>query len=268
MLKGVDSGEDPSNPSSDSSSESDSDVETTGSATFIDQSPLNRILKAITEDVRCLYRISILLQRPAIRDKYIRSISKKEETTTFYFWDRLHILEKATQWARDVAKSSNTANITTISSDHPLIDRLAMANCRRREQLLYWKSHPDRPSIVNNHGSVVPILQDRTLKLDSRSQIGKSAVGQMQLERVTSKTDTKTQRTHQSMSTVAASALDEDDLNVDVVHTVYASSSKGWATVLKVPEVPKPTGNDKTFDCPYCFAKLNTQMMQQRVRWK
>jgi hypothetical protein len=254
--------EDGSTPSSDSESSSD---ELDHGELKSKKSPVQYLLTLIFDHVRSLYKISVLLRRPAIHDKYIRSVSKDENISCFAYWEKDHVAEKMTQWALD----KDLRYEKPIGHDHPLAFRLAMANIRRREQLKHWQRHPDRPSIFTAQASGLPELLTApaaNLKVETRSQPDKKRSSF--LEKITSNTATTGRETKQSFSTVAASILNDHETVTGRAKTEYALSAHGGGKTLRIPDIPEVPKNTLVFDCPYCFSKLEVNAMKNRRLWK
>jgi hypothetical protein len=233
------------------------------------KAPIKSIISAIFEDISSLYRVSILLRRPLNKDKYIRSATTDTHLSSYLFWEKQHVIEKITQWARDIARIKGCSLVTTVNQDDPLIVRLAFANCRRREQLAYWQRHPDRPSLHVTPGSIMPSQEmepSQGARLESHSQPAKD--NSKQKKKTAGHTVATSNKTQESFSTIAASALAEDATIFGRTKTLYAPSTKGGSTILRVPDLPKFSKEALTFDCPYCFAKLDPITMQKRTAWK
>jgi hypothetical protein len=260
-------------PFDDSRSES-SESESSGDNTLIvankpRKAPIKSIISAIFEDISSLYRVSILLRRPLNKDKYIRSATTDTHLSSYLFWEKQHVIEKTTQWAKDIAGIKGCSSVTTVNQDDPLIVRLAFANCRRREQLAYWRRHPDRPSLHVTLSSIMPSQEmkpSQGARLESHSQPKKE--NNKQMKKTAGHTVATSNKTQETFSTIAASALAEEATIFGGTKTVYTPSTKGNSTTLRVPDLPKFSQGALTFDCPYCFAKLDPITMQKRTAWK
>jgi hypothetical protein len=231
--------------------------------------PIKSIISAIFEDISSLYRVSILLRRPLIKDKYIRSATTDTHLSSYLFWEKQHVIEKTTQWTKDIARIKGCSSVTIVNQDDPLIVRLAFANCRRREQLAYWQRHPDRPSLHVTPTSIMPFQEmkpSQGARWESRSQPTKD--NSKQTKKTSGHTVATSNKTQESFSTIAASALAEEATIFSRTKTVYTPSTKGGSTTLRVPDLPKFSNGALTFDCPYCFAKLDPITMQKRAAWK
>ena len=240
---------------SEGSSDEESDFEA-----GVTKPPATRLIATIFEHIASLYRVSVLLRRPTVHEKYIRSIPRDEGANSFEVWEKQHILEKIAVWTRKWSEAANSAPAPDTSADNPLIARLAAANCRRRAQLKFWQAHPDlQPT------TTFPVVDTRQkgLKFGSQSQMAKEE------EQSSSRTVTTEQRTHQSFTTVAASALNDDATTIlGNSKTAYAQSAIGINASLRIPDVPKAPEGSLVFQCPYCFAELDVEIMQQRKTWK
>ncbi|KAI1174913.1 hypothetical protein F4777DRAFT_598900 [Nemania sp. FL0916] len=168
-----DPGQDPDSDFTSSGGDSDS---STGTEEISQQhkTPKFRILfLRITDEIRSLHEISLLLRRPAVRDEFIRSGNSSVEETSlgsldnghpsavFRAFDEKHVSEKVLQWRRRSRRSQrlNPLNEATAPVDdmfrHDDIEdvqwfcqRLGRANSKRRERLKHWKQYPYSPERV------------------------------------------------------------------------------------------------------------------------
>lgn len=221
------------------------------------------LVSAIISQIRSLYETLTLLRRPAIPDKYIRSVSKNLSMDVSHFatWDRAHVAAKITQWSLD--KDMNFEE--PFNPDSFLCSRLAGGNTRRREQLKYWQIHPERPSSK----IPLPLLSPVSQQQENRSaqmhyQFMSAPVGDS-----SARSTAASKNTVQSFSTVAESVLQDNATKSGRPKTMYAPSGHGGTSQpLRVPDVPETPLGSLTFACPYCFAQLNANAMSDRQLWK
>lgn len=133
----------------------------------------------------------MLLSRPGLSGRYLRSASKNEKSSElahFAEFDYEHIREKLRQWkgkSKVIMDEEGKEETVTTAEDldarksrklsasdqtEILCRRLAKANTRRREQLQYWIHHPDRPDVVRSrdlNSDVIPDLSNALGKVDS-----------------------------------------------------------------------------------------------------
>jgi len=131
------------------------------------------VMPYIYDQVGLLYHLSVLLHPPALMGRYIKSAARDGKPSPFAQYDYSHIVEKFHHWQHIAAKpgledgtSSQQAlafnqdpeedravsesdpcarlDVESAQESHALIQRLARANTRRREQLQYWTVHPSR----------------------------------------------------------------------------------------------------------------------------
>jgi hypothetical protein len=229
------------------------------------KSEVQYLISVIFGHIRSLYKISLLLRRPAIHDKYIRSTPNDQALPHFASWDKAHVSEKMGQWAM----GEGFPYKEPIDPSNHLVSRLAAANTRRREQLKYWQKHPDRPTSI----SVQPAASDKQQSLASKDA---EAILQNQTRSIESavprederKTATSSKNTKYSFSTVAKSELNDNETFSGRPKTVYEPSENSRGRPLRVPGVPCPPPESLTFDCPFCYSKLDVKTMQQRQLWK
>lgn len=124
------------------------------------------LVKHAFEQIQLLYHMSILLNRPGLSRRYLRSTNKNKENLTlphFSEFDYMHICEKLQQWkgelkfimgeegkkeiattAEDIKKRKNAVPSPSDQTEL-LCRRLAISNTKRRDQLQNWANNPDRP---------------------------------------------------------------------------------------------------------------------------
>ena len=212
------------------------------------------LVSSIFDQIRSLYKFSALLRRPVVRDKYIRSISKDPSVSCFTPYDLDHVKNKF----------PNAGEV--------LIHRLAMANTRRRQQLKYWdKNHQNESEDVSS--AFLP----RAKPLKTRVGMSNSnaaphdnlfPVGAANTKNTSQSIGMLSKYTKESFSTVAQSALKDNETFSGRPRTIYETSMNGKVHSLRVPDLPKVPFGRKTFDCPFCHVKLEAQMMRQRNLWK
>jgi hypothetical protein len=219
---------------------------------------LRKIISTIFEGIRSLYRISVLLRRPRNSSKYLRS-----SNTTIPSYDALkvtldysHVMEKIRQWRHltmRVQVGGDEEHVVTEEeiqrrkeNEHQGIadivyfcQRLTWANLLRRKQFDYWVDCPD-----------VPESQERALGTTANQLKGQTPLV-----------------IHASLSTVAKSALGNNN-DLGQSPTVYARTVTGRSNTTRVPDVPKRSTTDPSFECPFCHIILDSKPMQKREVWK
>ena len=193
--------------------------------------------------IQLLYKISVSLRRPAVHDKYIRSVSKDANTSYFIPWDQSHV----------ESKFRNASEV--------LVRRLALANTRRRQQLEYWEKHPqDAAEGVLSEAALVKSVIPPTESKPTRS-LGIPSGS-------TKHTGIASETTKQTFSTVALSAVNDNETFSGRPKTIYPPSSQGASGHLRVPDIPKVLFGRTSFECPYCHTQLEVQTMRERQSWK
>ena len=207
------------------------------------------IISSIFEQIRSLYKISALLRRPTLPNKYIRSVSKDEAISFYAPWDQAHV----------EAKFRNM--------DPTLARRLAMANTRRRQQLKYWEKHHQEET---DELYVEPKAQQAAFSggmAKSKSHVRAEAMREAG-KLPTKSLEVRSKITKQSFSTVAQSAINDNQTFSGCPQTVYEPSLQEKGSCLRVPDPPKFEFGKTLFECPYCHASLEVGLMQNRHLWK
>lgn len=217
------------------------------------------LLAIIVDHIQSLFQVSALLRRPTIPNKYLRSSSKKATTeieSQFYDWDLAHIIEKRRFWINqqkwDVPVEKNEVE------GNYLLQRLAIANVKRREQFHYWQVHPAQRSVIKLPNKPIDLnTVTTTLNPVPTRQLPGTAGPRSEISK-------PSHGTKQSFSTVAKSDLNDSVTFSGRPRTVYVSSTKGGKYVLRVPPVPKVIDESPTLKCPYCSTILDVKPMLQR----
>jgi hypothetical protein len=230
---------------------------------------MSRVSSLIFEHIRSLYKVSALLRRPKIQDRYIQSVAKdsdRQKALYFSAWDQAHVAEKMWQWALDL----NMRYESRIDGTNYICARAAAANIRRREQLSYWKKHLDVTEIAKQaqkapvEENSVDRLKQGSLAVSVLPSASLLDTSQPQIEILPE----PLQKTSESFSTVAQSVLNDDETFSGRPKTVYAPSNSGASRGVHVPNPPYQQEGAVNFECPYCFTTLDSKSMQQRQLWK
>ena len=205
--------------------------------------------------IRSLYKLSALLRRPSIPNKYIRSISKDQGVSHFVYWDQGHVENKFPH------------------AQAYLVHRLGLANTRRRQQMKYWEKHPDRAE-SDQLQATLPHQGLPQIRIESRSEalIGATAhpraLAPTGIIKPSQSLGIPSQTTKQSFSTVAPSASNDNEGFSDRSRTAYEPSMLIGIRSLRVPDISKVSGGASSFACPFCFSSLNLRRMRNRSLWK
>lgn len=286
-----------SDPDSDSQLDSDRDGDRSNrvpSHRCPRVSKISVILNLAFEQIQLLYRFSLLLDRPGLSGRYLRSINKNREDlklSHFAEFDYMHICEKIRQWKRKpkaIADEKGEEETATTAEDMKerklreppasdemeiLCRRLAESNTRRREQFQYWTRFPDRPDVVQsrnitNSSETDPIFaQARAEAKSVATKSQTSTVKPAEQETAMNSRTSKSMTSRQSFSTVAMSDVFNNQTNA-APQTIYAQSPNGNRSSNRVPDVPTAAKMGPTFKCPYCNLTLDSQVMVDRLSWK
>lgn len=250
-----------------SSSASDSGTSSTeGSIAPSKRGEMSRVSSRIFEHIRSLYKVSALLRRPQIQDKYIRSTAKdsdRHKALHFAEWDQAHVAEKMWQWALDMDMKFESR----IDGTNYICVRAAAANMRRREQLSYWQRHPDVTDVPKKTAEVFANRAEQPLETLPIRRPPSDCLPEGNLPQIDTAPE-PTQKTVQSFSTVAKSVLNENETFSGHPKTIYAPSTVGRSRGICVPNPPSQPEGAVGIECPYCLTTLNSKAVQQRQLWK
>ena len=245
------------------------------------------LMAHMQEQITLLYHIAVLLSRPQLSGRYLKSTSDNRQASPMEMYDRAHIEEKQQLWialfnaendteervqSEDLSPKSSRAKVYETWEDEPTVSqnemearektrekddsrgiilRLARANNRRREQLIYWERHPFSKNIEEVASVTNEDLRVRLQDLD--------------IERPKSLTSASTK---QNFSDVAKSAFDERKTVSGRPRTIYASSVITGRQSARVPNVPRAAFEEDEVECPFCHVMLDSATMQSRMSWK
>lgn len=222
------------------------------------------IFEYIFENIDGLYRLGNLIDRPRLANRYLSSTQPIADLG--YQYEHQHVIEKIDLWQREQemsfleeqdeelpARAGNpqeeeTATPEIIANrqsargteDQPqsfLSCRIAIANMKRRKQLMYWDIHPYQ------------IDADIPKKIDE----------------VTSAIDAL------AFSTVARSQIIFDPQKLgrnETAPTMYTASLPENDASIRVPDLPELDNASDSFECPYCHMTLPVEQMKVRSNWK
>ncbi|KAH0150767.1 hypothetical protein KCU67_g10527, partial [Aureobasidium melanogenum] len=161
----------------------------------------NKTIEVISEGIRSLYRVSVLLRRPRNSSKYLKSSSSTipSHDTLRVTLDYAHVSEKIRQWRHLTMRSRVGGDEEHVVTEEEMqlrqeneqqeiadiaffCQRLAWANLFRRKQFDYWVDHPDVPETQIKALDAVVKTDQRKDKImsaipTSLSTVAKSALG-------------------------------------------------------------------------------------------
>ena len=276
---------------------------------------ISALMSHVYAQVDLLYHLALLLRRPAVVGRYIKSATKRAEISVFAQHDYNHVQEKFRYW-RSVAELEETEpaqctdsgqlpsetwlgtpnsqettpqveqarsqsdlearrRMESEETSYDLICRLGRANTRRREQLSYWATHPVRSAIDSEGPLGEGKPPARRLPAPDSAQRSPSRAGEDAMANAQphgkhgAKSFISTPTTVVSHSTAAVSRVDGARTQAGPPPTIYAETVVGTGLrSIRVPDPPDPGPGNPQFECPFCYAKLETVLMKDRASWK
>ncbi|KAK3339682.1 hypothetical protein B0T25DRAFT_560394 [Lasiosphaeria hispida] len=260
----------------DDSSDSESLPSTGDSGNDGGQRAILRQISNIFDQVQLLYNLGILLRRPGLKRRYLKSDLASSHS---HFHDAApedlsHVAETIRRWRKDTDEwkgllpdeespvtwaelwSRAQAGLGPENTGW-LAERLARANTRRRAQLMYWGKNPDQ-------------VLGRELATSTEAEIPnrphQSEGGLEDAKSIRSKGTTLFSRNTVAKSDLLGHSADPPTRSN---HTVYAETVLGRAHATRVPSVPKGSKEGGTFECPYCHLQLDSAFLtENRDAWK
>jgi hypothetical protein len=269
-----------SDESSDGSLEDDKETLSKGQYDLYRK--LRTVLRCISDDISSLFQVSLMIKRPEYSRRYLHSTSNANFSPTIasyleidarYVANRLQEWKRATETISKKEEPAATPEVIALrrlgegsSYEQELTRRLASANTRRREQFLYWSTHPDvslQEFIVQSNQS----LEKHSTGYATANNDTQEAMAQLELTdhhyRGRKSTATKDISTTVNLSDVFRVAT-----SAGSARTTYTGSMTGNKKPNQVPDLPKDALQKDAFECPYCHAHLESMMMRSRSQWK
>jgi hypothetical protein len=255
----------------DSSSSDESDTAQEGLETDW-EIRLRKIVNSISEEIRSLYRISVLLRCPRNPSKSLRS---SHSTISSYAAlkataDYTHISEKIRQWRDYTIRSKLGADQRYVMTENEdqlkknahremtdivfFCERLTWANLFRRKQFDHWFDCPDVPESQERTLNTIP---NRLHYSDMHTSLSTDA-----------KTTSGKNYHIEDLLTVYTNPVVGPVYTNPVVGPVYSNPVVGRLDATEPPNVPRRSKTDPNFECPFCHIVLDSEMMQKRETWK
>jgi hypothetical protein len=262
--------------------DSDSDSSFSGSCGSNDDSFILRPFQTVFDQIQLLYHLGILLRRPNAGRRYLKSgttpsFGSSNHSIVVLPEDISHVRENIRRWQDDQSRSAvlleeekevswedivrrNEESPETEGLDMALIERLALANARRRGQLLYWRDHPDQ--VISTYQ--VPINTTKTRVTEA------AAPGKRLLDgkSVKSTSTSLFSKNSMEMSDILGPANSKTGSPSLAPRTTYCETIIGGSHSTRVPDAPEESTQSVTFECPYCHLELDSVAMRDRMTWK
>ncbi|KAJ5328884.1 hypothetical protein N7452_009274 [Penicillium brevicompactum] len=221
-------------------SEEDSDEEDLSS--YQTEPPTISFFRNIVSTIDKLYRLAFKIRNPALRFGFSKAVkySQKDPET-----GRDLIEEYATFDLRHIEEIFHSfgAGHHEGNQHRYLIERLAKANTRRRQQFLYWKKRRaryeafERPTLKE---AVVSSTPEQPAELGTESLPAKTIPS-------ISKPSTATWLNPQKVD------LDENASAMSSSSTIFSISKEQDGDQIIIPPAPTLDASVKEFECPFCF---------------
>lgn len=203
-----------------------------------------------------LYRVSFKIRNPAMRIglSKARSYREVDESTGVDLIDQYTKVDL--RHLQELFSSFHQASLKDHQS-HYLVQRLAKANTRRRQQFRYWRKRKAKfqrihePNLVNetDNAAAQGILQKGApLDMTDTPQVAPSQPS----------TATKLEVTKLKL---------EDDRSVISTSTYAIMANDNDGDGPSIPQPPKKYSGAKEFECPYCFTMCPGKMLAKKA-WK
>jgi hypothetical protein len=244
---------------------------------------LGYVLKRMADDIDSLYQLSLLVNRPGFNRRYIHSTGNHDHdprVAHYAFFDLRHVEQKLLQWKNAHTKIANEEELrapviesasdpifATRGCEYFLTERLAVANTKRREQLMYWSRHPDIPPPAPD----LAVADLKSAAPAGEAPVVVTAAPQRDPQAIPEDTKSivaKTVMTKQTFTTVARTDVLDAQTESGPQRTIYAETTVGNMHSNRVPALPKAAELNLTFECPYCRITIRSGAVKSRQNWK
>lgn len=274
----------------DSDEDSSDEIETDDEylSDYRGQSEVETILKGVIDIIDRLYRVAIKLRSPRTRLASTKSVTFKkvdEETGVdliqeFVKVDTCHIKElfshprlvhpDDTEGIPKETKYYESRPRKLTELDDKIIERLARANTRRRQQFAYWSWHrskntretvkalelqarpADKLAVTGLLGS---IPDERRLPQGRQTSINEKSANTMSRPSTATYLDT------------AARIGFNDNTSTTSVRTFIPAARNVQDEVVDVPQPPDSLRKTKHFQCPFCFTLCSQSLLKEKA-WR
>ncbi|KAK3395010.1 hypothetical protein B0H63DRAFT_556124 [Podospora didyma] len=149
------------------------------------------------------------------------------------------------------------------SAENFLIQRIALANTRRRQQFAYWRNH--RTKLHHHTAAVTQNLATFKIQVEDLGQLATGSAPD-QTPPVTTHVPALSVTTASRLNLSQIPPIKENLSTISV--SEYAPSA--WQPSKDVVDFPRPpdiSPADKFFECPYCFTICSTALLSEKA-WK
>ena len=262
--------------------DSDSDSSFSGSCGSNDDSFVFRLFQTAFDQIQLLYHLGILLRRPNAGRRYLKSgtapsFGSSNHSIVVLPEDISHVRENIRRWQDAQSRfevpleeekevswediiQRNEESPDTEGVDMAVIERLALANARRRGQLLYWREHPDQ--VVSTYQ--IPISTTKP-RITEAVAPGKRL---LDAKSVKSTSTSLFSKDSMAMSDILGPANSKPESPSLAPRTTYCETIMGGSHSTRVPDAPEESTQSVTFECPYCHLELDSVAMRDRMTWK
>jgi hypothetical protein len=236
-----------------------------------------------------LLQISLLIRQPGYERKYLHSTGTTNTSSTvarFADCDLIHVAEKLRSWrqTRKILDSEEASRaVESLGGmegleDFPhtqaaLVQRLAKANTRRREQLRYWVKYPDKANdltgeiMIGIHTGVAGLTRN---KPDVGSEIlNPKAIALQSIDMIDGPYRmSESIKTRDTFSTRIESDVYGRLTASRISQVQYEKSIMGNKRTNQVPRIPRIATEATSFECPCCHGRISVSRMRRREEWK
>lgn len=220
---------------------------------------MRRIVSVIYGQIQSLYKASLLLRRPDIHDTYPSSAPEGQSGSYIAHFGKDEILDKMREWALDRGHRYDEP-----INAQSLVSRLAIANTKRREQLRFWRNHPNQPPDI---GAQATVSAEGQL---AASGFHGAGFAQIQPRQTGSELSAPTfsDGAKQGFLVATKSVPGGSGAFSESLRTAYEPPPQGRGWYSRFPDIPRLQPGRLTLDCPLCLSELEVGQIHQREVWK
>lgn len=212
------------------------------------------ILEVILECVRSLLRLSILIRKATLRDRWDRALQKQQDDRLDDSFDIRHVGEKFPKLDRP--------------ENEWLKIRLGRAITQRRQFIRYCRKHKDQLSGHGNYGQALGalnIVHYQAIESNFRNDVPAASTANRAL--TLPKTEASTKASTLQVATLEATRDDPDDDVASIVSSVVSSVNAidHDDDKLRLPTLQTVSNGRDEFECPLCFT---VRSFKNPWKWK
>ncbi|KAE8416102.1 hypothetical protein BDV36DRAFT_297473 [Aspergillus pseudocaelatus] len=218
-----------------------------------DESIIDLLLSGVAACINKLYRLSFKIRNPAMRLGFSKALKYRalDPETGVDLIDQFR--ESDQRHLEQLFASYRLTSARDLEKDF-LVQRLAKANTRRRQQFAYWKKRRGQFETMSRMEPIEEMAPDSFVQ-------GPENGPNLDVPVVPTAPSQPSTATHLDVSKVNL----DDDSSVISSSTVVHMPDERNGDSLSIPPPPKHLWDGEEFECPYCFTLCPRKLLHQKA---